>query len=104
MCIMRLTLEIPDEAHRRIKTLAAFHGMTMKEYVLRKTLEEKDDSSQLLPSSPWRVKPESMDETEWIQSNPWLVDRIRSSIEQVKNGQSQTFDSVEEVRNALGIQ
>ena len=86
---MRLTLEIPDEAHRRIKTLAAFHGMSMKDYVLQRTLakDEVETDDNPLPTSPWRVKPEDMDETEWLMSNPWLIDRLKASREQRKSGQ-----------------
>lgn len=34
----RLTLEIPDETHRRLKTLAAYCGMTMKDFLLSRAL------------------------------------------------------------------
>ena len=30
----RLTLEIPDDTHRKLKTLAAYCGMTMKDFLL----------------------------------------------------------------------
>ncbi|MES2982070.1 MAG: hypothetical protein V4727_07130 [Verrucomicrobiota bacterium] len=37
----RLTIEIDPEQHRQIKTLATFSGMTIKEFILSKTLGQK---------------------------------------------------------------
>jgi uncharacterized protein (DUF1778 family) len=34
----RLTLDIPDEIHRKLKTLAAYCGMTMKDFLLSRAL------------------------------------------------------------------
>ena len=34
----RLTIEIEPEQHRQIKTLATFAGMTIKEFILSKTI------------------------------------------------------------------
>lgn len=107
---MRLTLDIPDEAHRRIKTLAAFHGMSMKDFILKRTLEElaeeKENAADAvpLPGSPWRVKPDDMDETEWIMGSPWLVDRLDKSLKQIEEGKVVSFDSVEDLRRAIGLE
>lgn len=35
----RLTLEIPDDVHRKIKTLAAYLGMSMKDFLISRALE-----------------------------------------------------------------
>jgi len=34
----RLSIEIEPEQHRQIKTLATFEGLSIKEFILRKTL------------------------------------------------------------------
>jgi uncharacterized protein (DUF1778 family) len=35
----RLTLDIPDETHRKLKTLAAYLGMSMKDFLISRALE-----------------------------------------------------------------
>ena len=39
---MRLSIEISQEQHRRLKALAAFQGKSIKDYVLEKTLLDVD--------------------------------------------------------------
>ncbi len=34
----RLTLDIPDETHRKLKTLAAYFGMSMKDFLITRAL------------------------------------------------------------------
>lgn len=36
----KLTIEISKEEHRKIKTLAAFNGQTIKDFVMSKIFEE----------------------------------------------------------------
>ena len=43
----RLTLEIPDETHRRLKTLAAYCGMTMKDFLLSRALAPVERSGEV---------------------------------------------------------
>jgi hypothetical protein len=45
----RLTIEIEPEQHRQIKTLATFSGMTIKEFILSKTLGPQRGVSRLMP-------------------------------------------------------
>lgn len=38
----RLTLDIPDDTHRKLKTLAAYLGMTMKDFLISRALSPAD--------------------------------------------------------------
>lgn len=38
----RLTLDIPDDTHRKLKTLAAYLGMTMKDFLISRALNTTD--------------------------------------------------------------
>ena len=81
----RLTIEIDPDQHRRIKTLATYAGMTIKDFILAKTLPpvEGDATSQLLGS-------------------PVNAERLKQAIA-TPPSQHLTFESVEDVRHALGI-
>ena len=52
----RLTIEIAPEQHRQIKTLATFAGMTIKDFILSRTLapeaEPAPDTTDRLLGSP----------------------------------------------------
>lgn len=50
---MRITLEIPDEIHARLKALAKREGTTMRAIVLRGV--EKELSSEI-PNAPKRLR------------------------------------------------
>lgn len=43
----RLSIELPEHQHKKIKALAAWHGLSLKDYILEKTLavstENHDD-------------------------------------------------------------
>jgi uncharacterized protein (DUF1778 family) len=47
----RLTLEIPDDTHRKLKTLAAYCGMTMKDFLLSRALAPVERSSDAAAES-----------------------------------------------------
>ena len=83
----RLTIEIEADQHRQIKTLATFAGMSIKEFILSRTLgteeEEKDATDQLL-SSPTNAK------------------RLREAIT-TPVSKRRVFESMEELKEALGI-
>ncbi len=65
----RLTIEIEPEQHRQIKTLATFAGMTIKEFVLARTLNIS------LPNQ--RI---SGDTTERLLASPTNAKRLRDAI------------------------
>ena len=73
----RLSIEIEPEVHRQIKTLATFAGMSIKDYIVWKTLSGKtaDDG------------------------NP---ERLRKSIA-IPPTEHIGFESLADLKNALGI-
>ena len=72
----RLTLDIPDDTHRKIKTLAAYFGMSMKDFLITRALPTEQAASasktasdsanrldDLLFTNPtFRLSPENWDE------------------------------------------
>lgn len=71
----RLTLDIPDETHRKLKTLAAYFGMSMKDFLITRALPTEQAASSttasdsanrlddLLFTNPtFRLSPENWDE------------------------------------------
>ena len=90
---MRVTLDIPEEAHRQIKTLAAFNGMTMKDFIVNRALRLDEETGD---------KPGSSDETEYLLSNPANAARLKAALQSNPNSRV-GFDSIEELRNALGV-
>lgn len=83
----RLTIEIDPEQHRQIKTLASFSGMTLKDFILSRTLaslEEPVDATQQLLGAPENAK------------------RLRKAIA-APASKHRVFDSMEDLKDALGI-
>ena len=87
---MRVTLDIDKEAHRRIKTLAAFNGMTMKDFLV---------SSALATNAKTAVTP---DETDYLLAKPANAARLKTAMKGKAKGRI-AFNSIEELRNALGV-
>ena len=87
----RLTIEIEPEQHRQIKTLATFAGMTIKEFILSRTLT---------PSSV--QPPQSGDTTARLLGSPKNAKRLRKAISS-KTPRHLTFESTEDLKRALGI-
>lgn len=83
----RLTIEIDPEQHRKIKTLATFSGMTLKEFILERTLA---------PSSS------KEDTTEQLLSSPKNAARLKEAIAS-PDTTHRVFESIGELENALGI-
>lgn len=87
----RLTIEIEPDQHRQIKTLATFAGMTMKEFILAKTLGSAEVS-----------KVDAGDTTSKLLSSPRNAKRLKKAIAS-PTPKHLVFNSVEDVKNALGI-
>ena len=87
----RLTIEIEPEQHRQIKTLASFAGMTIKEYILSKTLT---------PSSAAQQEP--ADTTARLLGSPKNAKRLREAISS-KTPEHLVFETMEDLKRALGI-
>ena len=87
----RLTIEIEPEQHRQIKTLATFAGMTIKEFILSKTLTPSS-----VQSSP------SEDTTTQLLGSPKNAKRLRKAIT-AKTPRHLIFETTEDLKRALGI-
>jgi hypothetical protein len=87
----RLTIEIEPEQHRQIKTLATFAGMTIKEFILSKTL------------TPSSAKPQqSEDTTTQLLGSPKNAKRLREAINS-QTPEHLVFETTEDLKRALGI-
>lgn len=87
----RLTIEIEPDQHRQIKTLATFAGMTMKEFILAKTLGSAEVSKVV-----------AGDTTSKLLSSQRNAKRLKKAIAS-PTPKHLVFNSVEDVKNALGI-
>lgn len=85
----RLTIEIEPEQHRQIKTLATYAGMTIKDYILAKTLTVSN-------------RPNVTDTTDKLLKSPKNAKRLRKAIAS-PTPPHLVFQSIEDVKNALGI-
>jgi hypothetical protein len=87
----RLTIEIEPEQHRQIKTLATFAGMTIKEFILSKTLSRSNEEPQT---------PE--DTTSRLLGTPKNAKRLRKAIN-AQTPKHLIFETTEDLKRALGI-
>lgn len=85
----RLTIEIAPEQHRQIKTLATFAGMTIKEFILSRTLP---------PSKPTG----KLDTSEKLLSHPENKKRLLDAIKTPREDYL-VFETMDELKDALGI-
>ena len=85
---MRLTLDLDTDVHQKIKTLAACHGQTVKAFILSKIGLEEPDAVQ--------------DPTAYLFSTLANAAHLENAL----NGKPENrlkFDSIEDVKRALGI-
>lgn len=83
----RLSIEIDQEQHRQIKTLATFEGLSIKDYILMKTLSPKSvpqETTQALLKSPKNAK------------------RLRAALK-TPSSKHHVFRTLKELEDALGI-
>jgi len=83
----RLTIEIEPEQHRQIKTLATFAGMTIKDYILSKTIPGREDVG---------------DPTDQLLSSPANARRLRDALA-TPSQKHVRFETLEDLKRALGI-
>lgn len=83
----RLSIEIDPESHRQIKTLATFAGMTIKDFILSKTLPGKTLAT---------------DATGQLMKSPKNAARLRDAIS-TPQSEHVVFESLEDLKDALGI-
>ena len=83
----RLSIEIDPEQHRQIKTLATFAGLSIKDYILSRTLP---------------VITESKETTQKLLEHPKNAARLREAVS-APSSKHIVFHSLKELENALGI-
>ena len=83
----RLSIEIEPEQHRQIKTLATFAGLSIKEFILSKTLPEK-------------LRAE--DATESLMGSSKNAERLKAAID-APVAEHRVFETLEDLEDALGI-
>lgn len=83
----RLSIEIDADQHRQIKTLATFAGLSIKEYILQKTLQAKTTE---------------VGTTEYLLSTPANAQRLLGASNTLRS-EHLIFETVEDVKRALGI-
>jgi uncharacterized protein (DUF1778 family) len=83
----RLSIEIDQEQHRQIKTLATFAGLSIKDYILQKTLPSKGNT---------------LDATDHLLSSPQNAQRLRDALN-TPQSENLVFESLKDLENALGI-
>ena len=84
----RLSIEIEPAQHRQIKTLATFEGLSIKEFILRKTL----------PTRP----SEGRDMTEDLLSSLKNAKRLKDALN-TPASEHVIFESLEDLEDALGV-
>lgn len=87
--VNRLTIEIDPEQHRQIKTLATFSGMTIKDFILSKTLGTKQHKTPT-------------DSTDRLMGSVKNAARLRKAVASPES-EHRVFESVQDLKNALGI-
>lgn len=88
----RLTIELEPEQRRQKKTLATSAGMTIKEFILSKTLTPSDSES-----------PQPENTTARLMESPRNAQRLREAIS-TKTPKHLIFETTEDLKRALGIQ
>lgn len=78
----RLSIEIDPVQHRQIKTLATYAGLSIKDYILLKTLKPVVQDTDLADSKKNQ--------------------RLREAIE-TPHSEHVVFESLEDLKHALGI-
>jgi hypothetical protein len=84
----RLTIEIDPDQHRQIKTLATFSGMTIKEFILSKTIGPQPRTA--------------VDPTDRLMGSAKNAARLRAAMA-TPDSEHRVFESVEDLKDALGI-
>ena len=95
---MRLTLELDAKLHRQIKTLAAYHGQTIKGFILEKVGLAEATSDTMPPTRPEAAK----DETAYLLSHPVNSAKLKKALKG-KAANRVKFDSLQDLKRALGI-
>lgn len=95
---MRLTLELDAKLHRQIKTLAAFHGQSIKGFILER-IGLAGTTSDAAPAARQKAAP---DETAYLLGRRSNATRVTRALKGRARDRLK-FDSIEDVKRALGI-
>jgi hypothetical protein len=91
---MQLTLDLDAEEHRKILAQAAVHGQTVTAFILsRLRLEEGQGGAHEAVNG---------DETAYLFSTPANAEHLERALKGKPEGRIK-FDSVEDVKRALGV-
>lgn len=82
-----MSIEIDPEQHRQIRTLATFAGLSIKEYILQKTLP---------------TKTKAMDTTDLLLSSPANAKRLMDALDTPPSDHI-VFETMKDLEDALGI-
>lgn len=82
-----MSIEIDPDQHHQIKTLDTFAGMSLKDYILARTLPAKSAET---------------DTTEKLLSSPNNATRLLASVD-APASEHVVFESLTDLKNALGI-
>lgn len=81
----RLTIEIDPEQHRQIKTLAMFSGMTIKDFILSKTLGSKRTTEE--------------NPTDHVMGSEKNATRLREAIS-TRDSERRVFESIDDSKSS----
>jgi uncharacterized protein (DUF1778 family) len=90
--IKRLTLDMTADEHRRLKTIASFHGVTMKDFLL----------SNILPETKIFREKTKVEETAYLLKSAANKKRLIAALGRSGN-KNKSFSSLKELKHALGI-
>ena len=89
--LKRLTIDLPSDDHFKLKVLASYEGLSMKDYLLTRALGDHKEG----------VKMGKDDETHYLLKSRVNRARIMKAFSSKKS--AKTFSSVRELKHALGI-
>ena len=87
----QFTLGLSPEEQRELESRAAFHGMSVRDFILSKALDEPGDGHAAEEDAPAR-----------ILANPVISRRLAEAMDR-KPEDRRTFDSTGDVKRAPGI-
>jgi len=91
MDIKRLTIDLSKDEHFKLKVLASYEGLSMKDYLLSHALRDGKSDAKISKN----------DETEYLLKTKKNKDRIIKALSSKKTGR--TFSSIKDLKHALGV-
>lgn len=90
--VKRLTLDMTPDEHRRLKTLAAFHGVTMRDFLLSNLFSDEKPARKSVKAG----------ETAYLLRSARNRKRLLESLAR-GGARRKAFRSVKELKHALGV-